>query len=153
MLGDRVELGVVNEPGGTGGRARLPYVDVCGKTGSAQVASNDVTKGSSAHNLKDNGWFEAFAPCRAPEIAVVALWDHAEHGWLAAPIVRDVLAAYFDKKKRLTEQAKEKQAALASKVAALGDMVLPKAETPSSPAPSSRPPAPPAAKVAPDPLN
>jgi len=67
--------------------------------------------------------------------------------------VRDVLAAYFDKKKRLTEQAKEKQAALASKMAALGDMVLPKAETPSSPAASSRPPVPPAAKVAPDPLN
>jgi penicillin-binding protein 2 len=115
----------VNEGGGTGGRARLPYVDVCGKTGSAQVASNDVMKGSSARNLKDNGWFEAFAPCHAPEIVVVAFWEHSEHGWLAAPITKDVLAAYFDKKKRLAEEAKEREKSLGAKMAALTNMVAP----------------------------
>ncbi|MBV8728524.1 MAG: penicillin-binding protein 2, partial [Acidobacteriia bacterium] len=122
--------GVVNEGGGTGGRARLPYVDVCGKTGSAQVASNEVTKGSSARNLKDNGWFEAFAPCHAPEIVVVALFEHGEHGWLAAPIVKDVLAAYFDKKKRFAEQAAAQKQNLTAKMASLGNMILPQAAVP-----------------------
>ena len=122
--------GVVNEGGGTGGRARLPFVDVCGKTGSAQVASNAVTKGSSARDLKDNAWFEAFAPCHAPEIVVVALWDHGQEGYLAGPIVKDVMVAYFDKKKRLEEEAAAQQKSLAAKMASLGNMVTPEAPRP-----------------------
>ena len=118
-------FGVVNEGGGTGGRARLPYVEVCGKTGSSQVASNDLTKGSTARNLKDNAWFEAFAPCHAPEIAVVVLWDHGEHGSLAAPIAKDVLAAYFDKRKRLAEAAAKGKGDLSAKTAAPGNMLVP----------------------------
>jgi hypothetical protein len=31
----------------------------------------------------------------------VALFEGGEHSWLAAPIVRDVIKAYFDKKVRL----------------------------------------------------
>lgn len=93
--------GVVNEPGGTGGRARLPGVSVCGKTGSAQRISNELAKSSGGHKLKDNAWFVAFAPCEAPEIVVATLWEGGEHGMLAAPIARDVFKAYFDKKARL----------------------------------------------------
>jgi penicillin-binding protein 2 len=96
-------FGVVNE-GGTGIRAALPHVEVCGKTGSAQLASNEFVKGASAgKNLKDNAWFVGFAPRDNPEIVVVALWEHGEHGQFAAAIVRDVIKAYFDKKQRLTE--------------------------------------------------
>jgi penicillin-binding protein 2 len=93
--------GVVNESG-TGGKARLPGLNVCGKTGTAQLASNQFLKGTSAgHTMKDNAWFVGFAPREAPEIVVVALFESGVHGDLAAPIVRDVLKAYFDKKSRL----------------------------------------------------
>ena len=95
--------GVVND-GGTGGRARLPGLDVCGKTGTAQLASNQYLKGTKAgHTMKDNAWFVGFAPRSAPEIVVVAFFENGEHGPNAAPIVRDVLKAYFDKKARLQQ--------------------------------------------------
>jgi penicillin-binding protein 2 len=91
--------GVVNE-GGTGRFAALPNIKVCGKTGTAQILSEGAQKGSVARNLKDNAWFEAFAPEEAPEIVVVALFENGEHADRASWIVRDVLKAYFDKKAR-----------------------------------------------------
>jgi penicillin-binding protein 2 len=91
--------GVVNEVGGTGVRAHLTGIDVCGKTGSAQLTSNDYAK-SRGIKIKDNAWFVGFAPRKEPEIVVVALFEAGEHGYLAAPIVRDVIKAYFDKKAR-----------------------------------------------------
>jgi penicillin-binding protein 2 len=94
--------GVVNEPGGTGGYARLPNVEVCGKTGTAQVASTSRTTGAKMNSaLANNAWFVGFAPAVHPEIVVVALVDHAGESVYAEPIVRDVLKAYFDKKARL----------------------------------------------------
>ncbi len=94
---------VVNE-GGTGVRARIPGVNVCGKTGTAQLASNEVLKGTKlGQSMKDNAWFVGFAPRENPEIVVAALFEGGMHGQLAAPIVRDVLKAYFDKKARLAE--------------------------------------------------
>lgn len=94
--------GVVNEPGGTGWAARLPNIEVCGKTGTAQVASTKYTKGAKMNSaLANNAWFVAFAPAEHPEIVVAALYDHAGESVYAEPIVRDVLKAYFDKKARL----------------------------------------------------
>jgi penicillin-binding protein 2 len=96
--------GVVNEPGGTGVRARLPGIEVCGKTGTAQLASNTLLKGTAyGETHKDNAWFVGFAPRKNPEIVVVAFFENGQHGQLAAPIVRDVLKAYFDKKARLAQ--------------------------------------------------
>ena len=105
--------GVVNE-GGTGASARINGIDVCGKTGSAQRISNDLAKSNRAlaQELKDNGWFVGFAPCNHPEIVVAALYEASEHGYLAAPIVRDVIKAYFDKKVRLTAVPKPPDVAL-----------------------------------------
>lgn len=93
--------GVVNEDG-TGASARIPGIEVCGKTGSAQRISNKLAKANKglAQEMKDNGWFVGFSPCDHPEIVVAALWEASEHGALAAPIVRDVIKAYFDKKAR-----------------------------------------------------
>ena len=99
--------GVVNE-GGTGGRARLQNIDVCGKTGSAQIASEAYEK--LHKEVKDNAWFVAFAPCYKPEIVISVLWENSGlHGQFAAPIARDVMKSYFDKKIRLQEAEKLRQ--------------------------------------------
>lgn len=92
--------GVVNE-GGTGGRAKIPGLDVCGKTGSAQTVSNEYAK--THKDVKDNGWFVGFAPCYKPEIVISVLWEGGVHGMYAAPIARDIMKAYFDKKARVAE--------------------------------------------------
>ena len=125
--------GVVNDPGFiTGGRARIPGIEVCGKTGSAQLASNDYVQGAGRGDenvKKDNAWFVGFAPRSAPEIVVVALFDHGEHGQFAAPIVRDVLKAYFDKKVRVAAIGQQKLQ-LAAKAASIGSLGLPAALAP-----------------------
>lgn len=92
---------VVNE-GGTAARARIPGIELCGKTGTAQLASNEFLKSKAGQGIKDNAWFVGFAPKTNPEIVVAALFESGEHGNLAAPIARDIVKAYFDKKARRT---------------------------------------------------
>jgi penicillin-binding protein 2 len=93
--------GVVNE-GGTGVRAQLPGIAVCGKTGTAQVASMAFVKSHKQdRDMTDNSWFVSFAQRNNPEIVVAVLFQGGEHGMLAAPIARDVIKAYYDKKARL----------------------------------------------------
>ena len=96
--------GVVNE-GGTGAQARIEGVEFSGKTGSAQRVSNDLRKSGllDADDDKDNGWFVGFAPRQNPEIVVSVLLEGGEHGALAAPVARDVIKSYFDKKLRMTQ--------------------------------------------------
>lgn len=81
---------VVNE-GGTGAQARIPGLDIAGKTGTAQRAA----KGHSAAG-DDHAWFAAFAPVRDPEVVVVVLVERGgKGGQVAAPIARKVLEAIF----------------------------------------------------------
>jgi penicillin-binding protein 2 len=96
--------GVINE-GGTGAAARIEGVEFSGKTGSAQRVSNDLRKSGllDSDDDKDNGWFVGFAPRQNPEIVVAVLLEGGEHGALAAPVARDVIKSYFDKKLRLTQ--------------------------------------------------
>ncbi len=86
---------------GTAGRARLPGYDVAGKTGTAQVISNqgrDRARGSgTSRDLRDHGWFVFFAPRDHPQIAGAIFAEHSEHGYLAAPIARHVIDTYFAK--------------------------------------------------------
>jgi penicillin-binding protein 2 len=90
---------VVNE-GGTAGASRLPGIEFCGKTGSAQRVSNELMdKGGLGAEYKDDAWFVGFAPRSAPEIVVAVLVENAEHGnTAAAPVARDIIKAFFDKK-------------------------------------------------------
>jgi penicillin-binding protein 2 len=75
---------VVNEDGGTGGRARLPGVQVAGKTGTAQ-AMTDGKKDTIA-------WFACFAPYDKPKYTIVVMVQGGAHGGsVAAPIATRIL--------------------------------------------------------------
>jgi len=92
---------VVNEPGGTGGAARVEGHDVAGKTGTSQVISNkgrQAAKGKTDRNLNDHGWFVFFAPRDTPEIAGVVFLEHGVHGGNAAMVVRHIVDTFFAKK-------------------------------------------------------
>jgi penicillin-binding protein 2 len=94
-------LWMVVNAAGTGGRGRIPGRDVAGKTGTAQVISNQgkqAARGKTDMDLRDHGWFVFFAPRDNPEIAGVIFVEHAEHGFLGAPIAKHVIETYFAKK-------------------------------------------------------
>ena len=78
-------LWMVVNAGGTGGRARIKDRDVAGKTGTAQVISNEGRAAAKGNrDLRDNGWFVFFAPRDNPEIAGVVFLEHGLHGPNAA---------------------------------------------------------------------
>jgi len=85
---------------GTGHNAILKGYDVSGKTGTAQVISNQGKEraGKTEKDLRDNGWFVFFAPRDKPEIACVVLLEHGVHGSNAALIAHHVLETFFAKK-------------------------------------------------------
>jgi penicillin-binding protein 2 len=76
---------VVNEDGGTGGRARLKNVVVAGKTGTAQATE---------HGHEENvAWFACYAPFDNPKYVVVVMVQGASgHGGeVAGPIATRIL--------------------------------------------------------------
>jgi penicillin-binding protein 2 len=96
--------GVVNEGGGTAYHLRLANIDLCGKSGTAQLMSYDAA--NRLGTKKMDGWFVGFAPRRNPEIVVAAIvQDTLEHGGEAAgPVVRDIVKMYYDKKAAHNQQ-------------------------------------------------
>jgi penicillin-binding protein A len=79
---------VVDSPDGTGAAARIPGVEVAGKTGTAQTGTG-----------KTNDWFIAFAPAAHPTIAVAVVLpdqpaaDEFQGGTVAAPIAKAMIEA------------------------------------------------------------
>ena len=92
-------LWMVVNASGTGTRARIAGRDVAGKTGTAQVISNQGRQAArgSGRDLRDHGWFVFFAPRDNPQIAGVIFGEHNEHGFLGAPIAKHVIETYFAK--------------------------------------------------------
>jgi len=76
---------VVNDPGGTGSKARLEDIEVSGKTSTAQ----------NPHG-QPHAWFVCFAPYDNPTIAMAVLVENVGGGGQnAAPVARQVLDCYF----------------------------------------------------------
>jgi penicillin-binding protein 2 len=82
---------------GTGFRARLQDVEVCGKTGSAQVVAHSrLENAPTTHAFLPHGWFIAFAPADHPRIALAVLVEHGGSGGeAAAPVARRILSHFF----------------------------------------------------------
>ena len=76
---------------GTGTAARLPGLEIAGKTGTAQtIAKSDSAKG------QDHAWFASFAPADDAQAVVVVFVERGGHGGdVAAPIARKIYEALF----------------------------------------------------------
>jgi penicillin-binding protein 2 len=119
-------VAVVNSPGGTAGRVKIPGITVAGKTGTAQVVHRttfESVQGDTPYLYRDHAWFTCYAPAERPLIAVTVLVEHGRHGGSAAgPVARKVLMKYFNIPDEAEEKAKaEKAAAEAAAASAGGD--------------------------------
>ena len=81
----RAMLGVVENPQGTAHWTRIPWLQVAGKTGTAQNPHGD-----------HHSWYTAYAPADHPQIALAFIVENAGHGGdVSAPIAKAFLAEYF----------------------------------------------------------
>jgi penicillin-binding protein 2 len=97
--------GVVNEAGGTGVGARCPGLNIGGKTGTAQVVSEGLKDATHKARYRNNAWFVGYSPSPDPDIAVAVLVMRGEHSSVAAPIVGDVIKAYYQEKGKVPSPA------------------------------------------------
>lgn len=102
-------LGVVEGPTGTARRVRSPYFKMAGKTGTAQVISEEGKARARGINTEDHAWFVAYAPPEDPRIAVATVVEHGGFGAVAAaPIVRDVIEKYLELEGVINKQSERK---------------------------------------------
>lgn len=93
-------VAVVNEPKGTGRKAKIEGITVAGKTGTVQLIASEKAKilnpdGDIPDEFQDHAWFVAVAPAEEPKIAVAVMIEHGEHGSSAAPIAKKLIKEYL----------------------------------------------------------
>ncbi|MBZ4646460.1 MAG: peptidoglycan glycosyltransferase [Clostridia bacterium] len=79
---------------GTGRNARIRGINVAGKTGTAE---NELT---GREKNKEHAWFIGFAPVEDPQVAVAVIIEYSGStgGQIAAPIARDLMIMWLNKK-------------------------------------------------------
>jgi len=83
---------------GTARGIYMPDLEICGKTGTAQVAQFTTKEAysASAKQLKDHAWFAGYAPRDNPQIAWAIMVEHAGFGSsVSAPIAQKICKYWF----------------------------------------------------------
>jgi penicillin-binding protein 2 len=84
---------------GTGHNAAVPGLDICGKTGTAQIMSKE-TKKRFPGAADNHAWFAGFSSKENPEIAVVVFIENGGAGGVvAAPIAKEIFREFYNKEK------------------------------------------------------
>ncbi len=84
----------VNQAGGTGGRAKLPDVEIAAKTGTAQTTDNG--------KKSNNSWMIAFGPYENPKYAVCILVENAGSGGkVCGPLAQLIFQGLFSRENGL----------------------------------------------------
>lgn len=94
-------LAAVTMEGGTAQAAALDYVQVAGKTGTAEYC-DDISRPLGycvPGQWPSHAWYVGFAPYENPEIAIIAfVYNGGEGSRIALPAVRETMNAYFQLK-------------------------------------------------------
>lgn len=92
-------LDTVESPGGTAHGSRSQFFKMAGKTGTAQVISEEGKARARGINTGDHAWFVVYAPYEDPHIAVAVIVEHGGFGAsAAAPIAKAVIEKYMQLK-------------------------------------------------------
>jgi penicillin-binding protein 2 len=136
---------LVNQEGGTGSGYVSWFDDFgltsAGKTGTAEYCDNiAIERGwcREGEILPTHSWFVGYAPYENPEIVVVAfIFNGGEGSRWAAPVAREVMAAYFqiDSYAPVEEEETEGAEQPAQGDTSPADVALPGEEDPLNPTP------------------
>lgn len=90
---------VVNDEG-TGRAAKMPGLDICGKTGTGQILAKENPRYkllTQEKKFMPNSWFVSFAPRENPRLAIVVLVENGgDAGAIAAPLAAQIYKKYFE---------------------------------------------------------
>jgi penicillin-binding protein 2 len=89
---------VVNDQRGTGSAARVPGIEVAGKTGTVQVVQQKtrIKNRDLPYEQRDHAWFASYATGGDKQLVVVVLVEHGGHGsTAAAPLAKRLYEIYF----------------------------------------------------------
>jgi penicillin-binding protein 2 len=90
---------VVQGTQGTGYRAKVAGVEIAGKTGTAQVITQErrTDNDDLPEKLRDHAWFTSFAPYDDPRLVVVIFVEHGGAGSsTAAPLARALYERFLE---------------------------------------------------------
>jgi penicillin-binding protein 2 len=89
--------------GGTAGGTAIEGFDICGKTGTAQVASTE----RAGKKTQDHAWFMSFAPRDKPELSMVILTENAGFGSRqSVPRAKPIYQDYYYRTRGITVETK-----------------------------------------------
>ena len=92
-------LQVVHGTQGTGFRAKVTDLEIAGKTGTAQVITQERRTDNEdlPEKLRDHAWFTSFAPYEDPRLVVVIFIEHGGAGSsIASPLARALYERFLE---------------------------------------------------------